>query len=312
MEQRIIAAGLYERRNAAFVLEPPFPTKHMSIEISNVCNHKCVFCPHHKMTREKRFIDQSLLYRILQEAYDLGVREVGLFIIGEPFTNPSLSKYIAKAKDIGYEYVYITTNGALATPARLQSVFESGLDSIKFSINAGSKETYREIHGADNYETVIMNAVWCYQYRRQTKGSFKILCSYVVTAQSLPEADGFKKAYSYLFDDIAFYKVMNRGGIMPETSSMIPNVSGNNNTEVCPSPFNCVYVTCEGYLSPCALDANLDLRVGDLNNTSLKNAWYGVEMKRLRQKLLDSFDSMPPQCRACHEHESILANILDI
>jgi hypothetical protein len=83
-------------------------------------------------------------------------------------------------------------------------------------------------------------------------------------------------------------------------------------TDICAHPFNCVYVTCEGYLSPCALDSYLDLKVGDLNKMSLKNAWYGNDMKCFRQRFLDGFNSLHPQCKACYENESILANILDI
>jgi MoaA/NifB/PqqE/SkfB family radical SAM enzyme len=190
------------------MLEPPFPSKQMSVELSNICNHKCVFCPHSKITRDKRRIDESLLYRVLHEAYDLGMREIGLFILGEPFASNNLPLYIEKAKRIGYTYVYITTNGALATQSSLKAVFEAGLDSIKFSINAGSRKTYRVIHGADDYEKVIENAIWCQKYRQESKKKFNLLCSFVVTTETFPCAGAFKRDYSSVFDEIAFYMVL--------------------------------------------------------------------------------------------------------
>ncbi|MDR1061702.1 MAG: SPASM domain-containing protein, partial [Clostridiales bacterium] len=119
--------------------------------------------------------------------------------------------------------------------------------------------------------------------------------------------------YGSLFDEIAFYKVMNRGGMMAaETEGMMPDVGGGNRTHMCAHPFNCIYVTCEGYLSPCALDSFLKLKVGDLNTSSLKDAWYGADFKRLRQRFIDGIEHMPEQCQACYQSESILANILDI
>jgi molybdenum cofactor biosynthesis enzyme MoaA len=59
-------------------------------------------------------IDMVLFSRILCEAYDLGMREIGLFNNGEPFTARNLADYVKKAKGIGFEYVYLTTNGSLA------------------------------------------------------------------------------------------------------------------------------------------------------------------------------------------------------
>ena len=47
-------------------------------------------------------------------AYELGTREVGMYATGEPFIVPELASYIKLAKDIGYTYVYLTSNGALA------------------------------------------------------------------------------------------------------------------------------------------------------------------------------------------------------
>jgi hypothetical protein len=136
-----------------------------------------------------------------------------------------------------------------------------------------------------------------------------------VTVRTFDEAGRFKRDYGDVFDEIAFYKIMNRGGQMPEMEPLVPSVGDDNKTHECAHPFNCVYVTCEGYLSPCALDTFLDLKVGDLNTTSLRGAWYGDEMKRFRQRFIDGFDrfdSLHPQCQACYDNESILANILDI
>lgn len=77
---------------------PPLPTKNMLIELNNACNHKCIFCSNRKMTRKKGNIDSTFLKKILQEAYDNGVREVGYYSTGEPFLNPELADHIKTAK----------------------------------------------------------------------------------------------------------------------------------------------------------------------------------------------------------------------
>ena len=106
---------------------------------------------------DKKKADSKMVYRILEEAKNEGSVSVGLFATGEPFLNKDLENYIKFAKKIGYEYIFINTNGAAATLKRMQNAIASGLDSIKFSINAGTKETYKKIHGKDDFERVIKN-----------------------------------------------------------------------------------------------------------------------------------------------------------
>lgn len=47
---------------------------------------------------------------------------------------PDLPDYIAKAKEIGYTYVYLTSNGSLATPTKMRAVIDAGLDSLRFPL----------------------------------------------------------------------------------------------------------------------------------------------------------------------------------
>ena len=56
-------------------------------------------------------------------------REIGFYTTGEPFVYKGIEDI--DKKEIGYEYTYVSTNGALATPSRAKKVIESGIDSIK-------------------------------------------------------------------------------------------------------------------------------------------------------------------------------------
>ena len=113
-------------RKELYCLEPPFPKTNFLMELSNACNHACIFCTHQKMQRKVGFMDKSFAFNILQQAYDLGTREVGFYATGEPFLINDLADYVAKAKEIGYTYVYLTSNGALATPKKVKEVIDSG------------------------------------------------------------------------------------------------------------------------------------------------------------------------------------------
>jgi MoaA/NifB/PqqE/SkfB family radical SAM enzyme len=137
-----------------FVTEYTTPND-MLIEITNRCNYQCNFCTHSKMNHHFGDIDPEFLKRILREAYDMGVRRVGLYTIGEMFLCKDIVTHIKNAKETGYEYIYADTNGALADKNNLEAVITAGLDSIKFSINAGKAETYKIIHGHDKFENLL-------------------------------------------------------------------------------------------------------------------------------------------------------------
>ena len=102
-----------EAKLVEYSLTPPFP-KEFLIDITSLCNHTCTFCSNRKMANKKN-ADNNLVYKVLDDARKEGSTSVGLYATGEPFLNKNLEDYIKYAKKIGYEYVYITTNGAACT-----------------------------------------------------------------------------------------------------------------------------------------------------------------------------------------------------
>jgi len=88
------------------------------------------------MKRKVGQMKPEMVESALRQAYELGTREVGFYATGEPFIVKELPEYIKMAKDIGYTYTYLTSNGSLAIPEKIRAVIDAGLDSIKFSINA--------------------------------------------------------------------------------------------------------------------------------------------------------------------------------
>lgn len=282
---------IVERDSAEISLHPTFPEKRFSIELTNICNHTCVFCPHNgKMTRKKGIIDEMFFKRIVQEAYALGSREIGIGVNGETFVVKNLAQYIKFAKDIGYSYVFINTNGALATPPRMKEVIDAGLDSIRFSINAGSLETYNRVHGKNEFEKVKENLNYCLNYRKEKNVKMSIFLSFVVNKYNVSEIDSFKEQFSGIVDEIMFMRTRNIGGYMPKIQEIIDDkvLETAITHKKCVFPFNGIVVSWEGYLTACCFDWQNYLAVADLNKESLKDAWYGNNMQKLRQRFIDN------------------------
>ena len=83
--------------------------KRVYIEITNVCNLSCAFCPGTR--RAPAFMAAADFARVLRRLR--GVTEhIYLHVMGEPLLHPELPAILALAGEAGYK-VYVTTNGTL-------------------------------------------------------------------------------------------------------------------------------------------------------------------------------------------------------
>ncbi len=269
-------------------IEPPFP-REIFLDLTSFCNHACVFCsnPHLK---KKATMSPDMVMRVLQEAYDCGVRDLGLYATGESFLVKNLAEYIRKAKSIGYEYLFITTNGALATPERAKPALDAGLDSIKFSISAGRRETYKQIQGKDDFDQVLANLRWISEYRKTSKLSYRIYVTMVYTETTKEEVEILRDLVVPYIDEWDPHPLNNQCGNRYENNQLgkieADNPRGRGHRKVCFQPFKGFSITPEGLVSACVLDYSKDLIVADLNKTTLKEAWTNEIYKEFRRRHL--------------------------
>lgn len=266
---------------------PPFP-KNIMVELTNHCNHKCVFCYNKNLKRKRGFIKEKLFKKIVTQAHALGSTDLGLSTTGESFLDKNIFKYISFAKSIGFTYVYISTNGALLHSDMFEELFSSGLDSIKFSVNAGTKETYQKIHGLDDFDNVIDTIKWLSEYKKANRSRIKIFVSFV--------SNDINKHEEYILRD------MLKGHIDDFSKEEVVHVDAPTNSSdyslPCPILFNRAHITYEGYLTCCCVDYENNLIVADLNTTSLKYAWVSDKFIDIRKKHI-SCDVSGTLCEVC-------------
>ena len=278
--------------------------KDMLVEITNRCNQACIFCAHRMMHMKQGEIYPNLMKRILQEAYDMGVRRVGLYTTGEMFLCKEIETHIRNAKEIGFSYIYSDTNGALATKENMQKVLLAGIDSIKFSINAGTRETYQYIHGRDDFDKVFQNLVDCHSLKKELGLNFKLIVSYVITSKNEDEMNDFRERIMPYIDE--FIPQSARTILLQEPTDL-RELSPRKHEEVqpqipCPMVFNRIHVTYDGFLSACCIDFNHDLLLADLKTMSLADAWNSKNAVWLRKKHL-SKDLIGTMCYNCTVNE---------
>lgn len=269
----------------------------LRLETTNVCNHRCEFCPNSKLQREKKIIDRDFAMRIISEAAEMGVKKAAFFLMGEPLLCPDLLDYYQYAKfEKGYTFLFLTTNGALATEDKIKDIFKSGVDSLKFSINAGTAETYKKIHGADDYDKAMAMLKYAYEYRNAHNIDCRILSSYIVTNINVHETKAHYEIIKKYTDDFAFFGMSSfAGSVFDETNSLKADFEPENMEYTdfpyaCPCQFlnNSINVNVEGYLTACVVEHMNLAAIEDVTKMSLKDAWYSERMVEFRRKHRDN------------------------
>lgn len=106
--------------------------KKVYIEITNVCNLSCNFCP--KTSRKLQFMDEESFKKVI-ESIKPYTDYIYLHLMGEPFLNKNLEKFL----DIAYENglkVNITTNGTLINKVKDILINAKSLRQVNISLHS--------------------------------------------------------------------------------------------------------------------------------------------------------------------------------
>ena len=305
MDDSVIKKRKEKAMEAKYVVKPLFP-REIFLDLTSFCNHACVFCSNH-LLKHKVTMKKDMVCKVLKEAYECGIRDIGMYATGESFMVKELAEYIKEAKKIGYEYIFITTNGALVDEKRGKAVLDAGLDSLKFSISAGTREMYKKIQGKDDFEKVIANLKWVYKYREQSGLKYRIYVTMVYTKVTEPEVETLKNLVMPYCDEWDPHPINNQCGKMFENNELgkidANNPRGRGFRERCFQPFKSFTVTPEGYMTACVLDYSKDLVIADLNKTSMKEAWASETYKKFRERHINK-DLKGMICHNCMNNKN--------
>ena len=142
---------------------------YMEVSPAGACNHRCTFCALDFMEYRKRYLDASVFKERLSEMARLGLKSIMYAGEGEPFLHKQMAEIVRHTKAAGID-VALTTNGVLFRKRLAQEIL-GDTEWIKVSINAGTSDTYAEIHGTkpSDFDKVIDNMADAVKIR-QDKG----------------------------------------------------------------------------------------------------------------------------------------------
>lgn len=208
-----------------------------ALETTNYCNSKCAWCPHSKMTREKKYVDVDTIVKVISYMKDIGQEYIALHHMGEPLMHPSIDSIIGlfDIRDIRTE---LSTNGLLL-PEVGKRVLDAGLTRLRIAVDyfykkEGYIDSLKEfIELADYYATEIH----IHTVQGNDLSMFK---DYIVVLENKT------------FDNWA-------GEV--EGESLL-----DKSNECYFLRDNYVVVTCDGRVIPCCMDYNGDYALGTVDD----------------------------------------------
>lgn len=294
--------------------EIPAP-KSVKIELTGRCNYACSFCARSMKLRDQKDMDRGLYERLLREMRGAGVEEIGLFYLGESFLVPWLEEAIAFAKhDAGFPYVFLTTNGSLATSERLEACMRAGLDSLKFSLNYADESQFKAIAKVKGalYATMMANIRAARAVRDRVESETGHRCglyaSYIeydgeqgarmneVVAQVRPMLDEVYALPLYSQAELVGDTQRERGWAV--TAGNRGRLAALRDPLPCWAVFTEGHITWDGKLSACCFDHDGRFHMGDLVDAGFMQAWNSPAYQALRAAHLRK-DVCGTVCESC-------------
>lgn len=102
------------------------------LEISNICNLQCTFCP--EVLREKKILSIADFRKFAEQAKPL-TKQICLHLMGEPLAHPEFSQIMDICDELNLK-IFLTTNGTLLKKHQEKLLYFKSLGQINFSVHS--------------------------------------------------------------------------------------------------------------------------------------------------------------------------------
>ena len=251
----------------------------VNIEVTSICNSKCIMCPRHQMRRTMQVMPWELYEKVVLESKQYGVKNFALNGYGEIFTaKKDYKKYINFLfEHIPDAKVTINTNASLMNEEAAHFLIEKKINTVHIDIDGATKETFEKVRVNLKYEMVVRNVKRLIEMRNGLGAMYPTVRVGIINQpETQHEIEDFIKQWTGVADYVAEDILVTRAGevdVQYEHQVVKP----------CFLPWGEMNVFTSGEVSMCCDDWDGEHVMGNMNEQSLVEIWAGDKFKALRE-----------------------------
>jgi hypothetical protein len=224
------------------------------------------------MERARGYMDIGLFRKIIDDASEIGVKRVHLYLHGEPLLNPQIVGMIGYIKSRGLAFT-IATNGMLLDREKIEGILSSGVnnsDHFMFSILGHSKVVHEGIMRGVSQEKVKKNLLLFLKLRKLYKLNGPVI---ETVFYQMPENEHEKKQfYNY------WHGIVDHVRICDKISEQFSRFKTKDNflpprSKTCRNLWERMTIFWNGDATLCTADLEGIYIVGSLEKKSIKELW---------------------------------------
>lgn len=294
------AWAMYVRRQARLAYLPEY----VALEVTNVCNFRCVFCPqsdptHHDLV-PRTYLDPLTCEDFLKKVRQAGIRTNLLHwtLDGEPFVNKQFADLVKVSARYGFKNTYFASNGMLATIDRL---IDFPLDDVRLNIAidfCADKTYFEEVRGTkDSWERVKINVSSILSDKRTQNVGIELTDISSFSKHSPQEQN---RLFREMKDMFGHHKNINyRTRTFHNATGFIAGKKNVGRYHLCPYPWTHLRIASNGDVVICCRDLNHKTVLGNLKTQTVHEIWNGSQAVNARQALLMRQPESVDACRGC-------------
>lgn len=284
------------------------------IDVSDLCNLKCNYCfrakdkdtlPDNMAWGSRKVLTVDRFSEIVDQIgeFDDPIKKISLSGHGEPLTNRKIPEMVRLLKERCPESVIeIHTNATLLNEKLSLALIQAGIDKINVSLQGLDAAKYKEVCGLNiDFESFLEKLRFFAENKKDTEFNIKI----AEVALGDGDEEKFYDMFSPigdrvyvektvpLWDRIDFGKGKDSGGGVNKYGSSVPYVS------CCSIMFYTIFITPAGEIFPCT-QAMMTHDIGNLEDTTLYEAWNGLQRRNLLQAHLSAGRHTVKDCKNCY------------
>lgn len=290
----------------------PKKTPILSLETTNLCDAKCVFCANSVMQRERGHLDMDIFKKVVDEFAAMGGLDIDFnTTIGEPLLDPFLLQRARYIKEFPqFKSLGFVTNLQWLHKFDINEFLDAGFTWLSISTTLSGRQRYLEFFGVDRYEQTLNNIIHLIQENNKRKNKIVLLFSIKPANESIKDIvshPDFKMIASKLDFSLA-KQVKNYGLCVDDWSGAVKLPDYLKKRPLYPRAFRpCrllysrLMIFSNSNIGICScrdFEADSELILGNAKDISLKQAWAGEKIAYIRSNWRGK-NKIPKICKYC-------------